>query len=232
MMFDFARNARRLAQNIWRHERFYRPEINCPRAKLGNPRASFVVNPSLLSNTSVIYSFGIGTDISFDLQCIERFSARIFAFDPTPRSLQWLSGQTLPAEFIPHPFGIADHDGEIQVYPPHDPSHVSYSATKRGDSEAVSCPVYTLSTIMKMLGHEQVDLLKLDIEGSEYDVIENILHDRIPITQICVEFHHRWPQIGHSRTDAAIDHLRIAGYKLFHVSPSGEEFSFVTTSAS
>jgi FkbM family methyltransferase len=226
MIPDLAREVRRWAQSVYKKERFYRAEIHCPRVRLGNRHAAFVVNPDLLGEKSVIYSFGIGTDISFDLECIRRYSARIHAFDPTPRSIEWLSRQTLPDQFVPHPFGIAADDGTINFYPPLDSTHVSYSVVERTGT-AVSCPVYKLRSIMTMLGHDHIDLLKLDIEGAEYSVLPDLLRDQIPIKQICVEFHHRWREIGACQTNAVIDALRGAGYCLFSISPTGEEFSFL-----
>lgn len=45
---------------------------------------------------------------------------------------------------------------------------------------------------MSDLHHQQIDLLKLDIEGSEYRVLDEILESQIPIHQIVVEFHDRF----------------------------------------
>ena len=61
---------------------------------------------------SLIYSFGIGEDISFDLESIERLKCIVHGFDPTPKSLAWIASQKLPSEFHFHRFGIADRDGE------------------------------------------------------------------------------------------------------------------------
>lgn len=41
---------------------------------------------------------------------------------------------------------------------------------------------------MNELGHKKMDLLKLDIEGAEYEVIASIAQDNIDIKLICVEF--------------------------------------------
>lgn len=226
MISDVARATLRWAQSVSRGERFYRAEIRCPHTRLGNRNAAFVVNPTLLATGNIIYSFGIGTDVSFDLECIRSYSSTVHAFDPTPRSRAWLMGQDLPCHFIPHSFGIADHDGTIDLYPPLDPSHVSYSLVAR-EGARVTCPVYRLATIMAMYGHDHLDLLKLDIEGGEYTVLADILRDRLPIRQICVEFHHRWKEVGAHATDIAVNELRASGYQLFSVSPSGEEFSFL-----
>ena len=226
MIRQAVRVVRRIAKSAFGKEKYYRAETRCPRLTLGNLDAGFTINPTLLTKNSVIYSFGIGTDISFDLECIRRFSADVYAFDPTPRSLTWIKSQSIPSKFHIHSYGVSNLDGTIVLHPPIDPKHVSYSLVERPGDGAI-CPVYRLSTIMRMLGHTRIDLLKMDIEGSEYDVIEDLLRERLPIAQICVEFHHRWPEIGNRKTELAIEHLRSAGYRLFHVSPSGEEFSFM-----
>jgi FkbM family methyltransferase len=41
---------------------------------------------------------------------------------------------------------------------------------------------------MEQLGHDRIDLLKIDIEGAEYKVIESILADKLDIRVICVEY--------------------------------------------
>jgi len=55
----------------------------------------------------------------------------------------------------------------------------------------------------------------------------DVLENSIPVTQLCVEFHHRWHEIGVSRTREAISALRARGYRIFHISDSGEEYSFL-----
>ena len=92
--------------------------------------------------------------------------------------------------------------------------------------------MHRLGTIMKKLGHASVDLLKMDIEGAEYDVLTDMLTQRIPVKQLLVEFHHRWPEVGIEKTRHAIRSLNEAGYRIFNVSPSGEEYSFLRTQVS
>jgi FkbM family methyltransferase len=223
---EITRTTRRFVKSVIGSGKFYRAEIRCPYIRLGSRNAGFVVNPELLGRSSVIYSFGIGTDISFDLECVKRFSAQVHAFDPTPRSLEWIRNQDIPPEIHVHPYGLANFNGSLTLHPPADPKHVSYSLIERSGNGA-ECTVYTLSSIMRLLGHDHIDLLKMDIEGCEYDVMSDFLGRRIPIQQICVEFHHRWREIGHKKTESAIEALRGAGYRIFHVSPLGEEFSFI-----
>jgi len=83
---------------------------------------------------------------------------------------------------------------------------------------------------MKMLGHQRIELLKMDIEGAEYEVIQDLLESRVEIHQLLVEFHHRWPEVGLNKTETAIQQLNSVGYKIFSVSLSGEEYGFLHVS--
>jgi FkbM family methyltransferase len=227
MIHEVAQRARRLARSLIGREKFYSADAGCPQLELGDRNTGFTVNPELLGPDSVVYSFGIGTDISFDIALLDRFSLDVHAFDPTPRSLEWIRRQQLPSKIHIYSYGVADFDGTIRLYPPRDPSHVSFSVVEHGAGPEAECRVYRLRTIMQMLGHTEIDLLKIDIEGCEYSVISDIVSDAIPVRQLCVEFHHWWPEIGVGKTDDAILILRSAGYRISHISPSGHEFSFI-----
>jgi FkbM family methyltransferase len=171
---------------------------------------------------------GVGEDISFDLELIRRFGVTVHAFDPTPRSIAWVRGRARPEQFIFHPYGIAAQDGFRQFTPPLDPSHVSHTVLKRHSPwEAIEVPVCRLSTIMRDLGHASIDLLKMDIEGAEYEVIADLVDSGIDVRQLLVEFHHRWPEVGIAKTKSVIQSLNAAGYQIFNVSASGEEYGFL-----
>ena len=195
---------------------------------LGNDGARWCVCPDGLGPSSVVYSVGVGEEISFDLELIRRFGVCLHAFDPTPRAVAWLAKQSLPGNLFFHPHGVADFDGHAKFLPPANPTHVSHTLVERQTPwPAIEVPVRRLSSIMKELGHDRIDLLKMDIEGAEYAVLKDILASAIPVHQLLVEFHHRWPEIGAEKTRQAIRDLNSAGYRIFDVSPSGEEYGFL-----
>jgi|SRR5215469_815004 len=203
-------------------------QAHCATVTLGNDNASWCICPTGLTQESVVYSFGVGTDISFDLEMIRQFGVHVQAFDPTPRSIVWVRCQALPEKFVFHEYGIGDRDGKAVFYPPENPSFVSYSIFSRGSSETtVEAPVYRLTTIMKILGQERIDVLKMDIEGAEYNVLSDLLASGVSVRQLLVEFHHGWKDVGLQRTKEAIRSLNRAGYRIFHVSPGGCEYSFI-----
>lgn len=205
-----------------------RVSYECPVVRIGTKDGGWTFNPTLLGRDSVVYSAGIGEDISFDLGLIARFGVTVHAFDPTPKSIEWLRSQALPPKLVVHEYGIAPQDGRLTFYQPENPAYVSLSVVERATpTEAVSLPVRELKGIMRELGHSSIDLLKMDIEGSEYAVLEDLVARAIPIRQLLVEFHHRFPGVGDDKTKAAIDLLESSGYRLFAISSSAEEYSFL-----
>ena len=181
----------------------------------------------------MVYSFGIGRDISFERDLIERYQLTVYAFDPTPLALAWLRAQDLPQGFLLHEVGIAAHDGTARFQPPSKSKFESFSLARRsGLGQPVEAPVRRFETLVRMLGHTRLSVLKLDIEGAEYQVLDDVLGSGIPVDQILVEFHHRWKEIGARQTRRAIAGLRAAGWCVAHISESGMEYTFMPQASS
>ena len=73
-------------------------QIHRPRLCQGARSGMWTVDPTDLGPQSVVYSFGIGDNIAWELAMIEHFGCHVHAFDPTPRSLAWLRQQSLPQQ--------------------------------------------------------------------------------------------------------------------------------------
>jgi FkbM family methyltransferase len=209
-----------------------KPDVVCPKERFGSDYGGWDVVIEGIDPQSVVYSFGVGEDASFDTALIERFDLTIHAFDPSPESIAWVKKQGFPDRFVMHEYGIAAFDGEVAFNPAENPDWVSYTILARPStkSRAISVPVKTLGTIMKELGHDRLDVLKLDVEGAEYDVINELSKSGIRPRQILVEFHHRFPGVGIKESREATSRLRSAGYQLFSVSASNEECGFIRIS--
>jgi FkbM family methyltransferase len=218
---------KRLIKVIAGRDVWSKPEVNVSSLRLGSIYGGWTICTEVgLGLNSVILSVGVGEDISFDLGLIKTFGCQILAFDPTPRSIEWLKTQHLPKEFQFFPWGLGATDGFASFAAPADTRHVSYSSVAlRGDS--VRCQVYSLPTLMRKLGHDKIDLLKMDIEGSEYDVIDHMLNHNLRPRQLLTEFHHGMYGITRDKTTNALSRLSTMGYRIFSVSPSGREYSFL-----
>lgn len=208
----------------------HRPEVKPAYDVLGTEYGGWPLLRKETSRGALIYSFGIGEDISFDLAAIAKYGCRVRGFDPTPKSMTWLQAQSLPADFTFHPVGIGNHDGEANFFAPVEEGHVSFSASPNPTAtqgEPILAKVMRLQSIVASNGGEPPVILKMDIEGFEYDVIFDILDGLIRPQQFLVEFHHGMYGIPSARTIEAVQLLRGAGYKLFYVSSGGHEYAFV-----
>jgi len=204
--------------------------LTVPFVHLGTEYGGYGVALEALPPGAIVYSFGLGEDISFDLGLLGRADCQIFGFDPTPRSIAWVNAQGVPAAFSVRELGVADYDGVASFAPPKNPEHISHSLLDRageGSAARVEFPVRRLVTLMSELGHTSLDLLKMDVEGAEYAVLDDLLKGPLRPRQILLEFHHGMHGIPVSRTEQALSALERAGYRIFDAQPSGREFSLL-----
>ena len=209
-----------------------RVQTRCARRRIGTSYGGGTICPDGLNSESVVYSVGVGEDVSFDLALIRAFGCTVWGFDPTPKSIAWVRRQELVPQFQFSEFGLAGHDGTVSFYTPENPNHVSASIVNRPGTttDTITVPVRRLKTTMDALGHAGLDLLKLDIEGAEYEVVDDIVSswgEKIPIRQLLIEFHHRFFPDGADRTRRAIDLLNARGFRIFNISQNAIEYSFI-----
>ncbi|GAB4517416.1 MAG: hypothetical protein OHK0046_23940 [Anaerolineae bacterium] len=206
---------------------------HCQKETFGSEYGGWTVCVDHLPPTPRVYAFGVGEDITFDLAMIERFSAQVYAFDPTPRSINWVKEQVLPPQFSLLEFGLEAYDGHATFYPPSNPAYVSHSVHAANTLAPIHVEMKRLSTIMQQLGHTHIDVLKMDIEGSEYAVIDDLLSiPEVSIGQLLVEFHPQMFTDGIQRTNRAIKSLNRHGYRVFHVAQGKWDYSFIRESSS
>lgn len=205
-----------------------RSRLRCEFLTLGTEDCKWRIRPDKLPKSPTVYSFGVGENISFDLEMMRIFGAEVHAFDPTPRAIRWVENVDTPTNFFLHSYAVGHVDGDIAFYPPECEEHVSHTAVDRINSgkNAIRVPMLRFATILDKLGHHSIDVLKMDIEGSEYDVIDDMLYSNTRPTQLLIEFHHRFPGIGIEQTKNAIKKLEKAGYSSFFVSRNAQEVSF------
>lgn len=122
------------------------------------------------SKPCVVYSFGIQFESSWEEAILERTHCEIWGYD---YSVDKFGDALRPdlktrAHFLKA--GISGH-----------------TDTKRKPS------FYSIQDLMRMNEHEYIDILKIDIEESEFESLRSLMqaYDGVPIGQIMVEIHLR-----------------------------------------
>jgi FkbM family methyltransferase len=179
-------------------------------------------HPDLLHTGSVVYSLGVGEQIDFEVGLIAEYNVVVYGFDPTPIAVTCMANLEYPRAFNFIPCGIASFDGIAEfVHHRNDNYLLQRSRTDQG------LPVRRLQTMMKRLGHSRLDMLKINIEGSEYEVLADLLASDIIVDQLLVEFHHRFSHINLSQTEAAVQQLNKHGYQISYISDHGIYYTFL-----
>ncbi len=199
----------------------------------GNAAGGWCIGRDSLSERSVVVDVGIGEDASFPASIIRKYGCAVSGFDPTPRAIEYV--RSLANERLKlFELALGVREGTARFFLPNNEAHVSGSLTKEGHlgNRQIEVPTVTLPHIFRLLGCARIDLLKLDIEGTEYDVIESPdFRKSAPLVgQLCVEFHHRWNARGKRSTEQAVEVLEELGFRCaWYCRSTNEEFLFVNT---
>ena len=158
---------------------------------IGPDTAKWVCNSRALAAQPrcLTYAFGGHAETDWDIAMVQHTHCEHHIFDPTAPCMEpgketesckpWakLLGPSLMAQHNITSYqsiGISGHNGRINWF-------------------KENIHVHTLATIMKKLGHtgRRIDVLKLDIEGSEFEVIPDLVQSGIEVGQLLIEVH--WP---------------------------------------
>ncbi|KAJ4422993.1 hypothetical protein N0V82_002387 [Gnomoniopsis sp. IMI 355080] len=128
----------------------------------------------------VVYSFGVKDDSSFEDEFLSRVpTAEVWAYD----------------------LDVCDFEGQLSSLSPAQRgsrAHFTHAAIGGKTDAGQTPPVYGIGDVMRMNGHGYVDMLKMDIEGSEFEALDALLvetsqttSDELPIGQLLIEVHFR-----------------------------------------
>jgi len=180
--------------------------------ELGSAYGGWTLPGELIESCWTCYLVGAGGDVTVDLELIQRYGVKVRCFDAVAEFVDRAQVDAGGAPgFSAHHAAIAVDDGPIRMQVSHDPQSQSVSAAGLYDSHHfVELPGRTLPSLMSELGDEHVDLLKLDIEGSEYEVLPTIDLGALGVKVLAVQLHHTGT-VADARK--LIAHLREQGYE-------------------
>lgn len=183
----------------------------------------------------IIYSVGIGENISFDEEILKVINADLYAFDPTPKAIDYINRNDINKKenFHFYSYGLSDKNGEEKFYLPKNKSHVSasivlYDGIDKDDSIIVT--MKRLDTVISELKHKHINILKMDVEGAEFRIFEDFFSRKKgndSFDYLCIELHERFFEEPKTIREGFIRLLKENGYYYWY--SLGEEFLFVSS---
>lgn len=180
----------------------------------------------------LVYGVGVGEDISWDTGLIDTYNAEVYVFDPTEKSLKYTKPllEKYRGKLSHIPEGLSDVPGTLTFALPANPDHVSMRQVELATKDmvhTVTVPVNTLLAWMEHHSHTYLDIFKIDIEGSEYAVLESLLAQNfMPFTQLLIEYHDRFLS-DKSRHSKLIKALQDAGFYELWSGHGGQEIGYI-----
>lgn len=175
----------------------------------------YIPNNINLNSDSIIYSVGIGEDISFDIILNSKYDCNIFLIDPTKKAInhfeevkKYYYNNILFTGNIQNDYyskiekykpnlnkffyldiGLWNKKDVLKFYKQTNKNYVSQSLIENMfDMDYDIVNVDTIKNIMIKYNHTHIDLLKLDIEGAEVNVLNDMLDNNILPNYLCIEY--------------------------------------------
>lgn len=194
------------------------------KTHLGTDYGGWTIDINDVKDGDTVLDLGLGEDISFSQELAALRNVNIIGIDPTEKSHRYVESlQNAPITLIKKAVA-KDGINAITMHRNRNPLHVSESFISThhavgNDSYEVDC----ISIKSLRDGYPNISLIKMDIEGGEYDVLDEC----IGVKQLCVEFHHFCINgITISDTNACIKKLLDNGYEILDKNQQATEFTF------
>ena len=157
----------------------------------------------------VIYSFGSAGQDDFERFMSTHTSCDVHIFDPTPRIRRDMTARARKYGAHFHSIGLGGLNGKINM-----------NGIWQNNLNGAELKILSLPEIMDQFEHDRIDVLKVDIEGSEYDAFEVILLNcEFDIEIILLELHVFGPE-SRDQIFKLISDMERCGYRMYHKEPN------------
>tara|TARA_X000000950_G_scaffold229307_1_gene277114 strand:- start:16883 stop:17587 length:705 start_codon:yes stop_codon:yes gene_type:complete len=171
---------------------------------------------------AVVVDVGCGFQAEFSTHMMTEFGIRCYGVDPTRKHFIHLKEIQYSFEQFTHlPFAVSSKKGEILFYESLNnesgsilDSHIN---VREGLTTKYNVKTLTLRALKKRIGADEISILKLDLEGAEYELFKNLTQEDLDgYKQIFVEFHHHCvKKYKQEDTEESVKKMTDFGYKSF-----------------
>ena len=212
---------RRAVRKAERAARFHLRKGKARRLGMFFRHPGFIYRESF-DDSSVIIDVGCADDADFSLHMIDKYGLKAYGIDPTRKHRPALNSleEKLDGRFKHLPLAVSATNGTITFHESetnqsgsilNDHTNVIQDKVNSYEVESV-----TLKNLIDRIDKPDVDLIKLDLEGAEYDLLKNITADDVkPFRQIFIEFHHHCTHHSIEETQAIVEAISAMGFETF-----------------
>jgi FkbM family methyltransferase len=181
--------------------------------------------PFPLNERSIVVDLGANTG-EFSQMILDRFRCHCIAVEPNPRLVKVEEAPKLTFVWG----AIANEEGWADLHL--DDNDEASTILADGTGKKVRVPTFTLAGLMKQVKVTHVDLLKVDIEGCEFQMIMSTPREVLEsVDQITMEFHDFCGLITPEQMSSMRSRLRSAGFDEIKFGPQNMNWLFVRRGA-
>ena len=204
--------------------------------RLGTRYGGWWIYGPALSRNPLLIDCGLGRDISFPAAFLARFGGEVIGVDPNPDALEYARAHCPPGMTIRAEAFWTRAGERLEFHMPRPASDLPKGAdgvsgsllsshTYAGGSR-LAVRSTSLPEILAQANRPACDVLKLDIEGAEFDVLRALREsgELRRVGQLLVEFHHGITARTLQDTRAEIAALQASGFTLCHTEDRNAHF--------
>lgn len=214
LIFRAIRKARRMAK-------FYSRQGKARRMGIVYKAPGYIYRDSF-SDNSVVVDVGCADDPDFSIHMIGKYGLKAYGVDPTKKHEPALNRleERFQGKFKHVPLAVSATNGSITFHESIDNTSGSILAEhtniKRDSVNSYDVESVTLTSLIDRIEKTDVDLLKLDLEGAEYDLLSSVQQEDLePYRQIYIEFHHHCTNHTIEETEKLVRTIENFGYTAF-----------------
>jgi len=181
-----------------------------------------VIYRDIIGKGDIVIDVGCADDADFSQHMMAAHGVTAWGIDPTRKHAAALSRLSAESEhFHYEPVAVASRSGSLTFYESDEnvsgsllSDHVNVIHDSGNDYEVEALDLRDLAS---RVGADRIAILKLDLEGAEYEVLEEASAVTLePFEQIFVEFHHHAVSRYRQRdTWRVVDRLKALGFDSF-----------------
>jgi FkbM family methyltransferase len=180
---------------------YYRPEFYKWLGAISTN--AMLLHEADIDSDSIVIDAGAYTG-EWAQEIIDRYNPTIHAFEPDPRNYKKLEERArLQSHLIPYKYGLGDRNEAVRITLEFLGSTIFSDASDKKGVPSAEVEIRDIAETWNLLALDRVDLMKINIEGAEFPLLERMIAADLLEKVGCfmIQFHEWHPGAYHRRRD-------------------------------